>query len=198
MISRVIFGPCERATRQRRKTKFWTEEREEVGGQQGITKGHTTKEDWDTHPLPPLKGITGCHYHLASSIMDPRLRPRIRPKPSALSFNLSAACASLLHHLPAEIPTSSYPASSLRIVQQWASGQGSSGLASPSQVLNALSDLSLVEDLTVLIAVHFRPLILDLTARLIPAAGQTWQDFRIKQSFHALCRLLPAMPELCP
>lgn len=160
-----------------------------------ISKGHHHTLRYQ--PVPQKRAYPALSQApLASPIMDPRLRPRIRPKPSALSFNLSAACTSLLQHLPTDIPTASSPQSSLRIVKQWASGQGSSGLASPSQLLNALSDLSLVEDLTVLIAVHFRPLILDLTARLMPVAGDTWQEPRVRQSFHALCRLLPAMPEL--
>lgn len=189
-----VSGPSSRTSTCDASQKIWTEERrtrrsasEQQGSALTITRPFATSERGSLESCP-----------VASHTMDPRLRPRIRPKPSALSFNLSAACASLLQHLPTSIPTSAYPASSLRIVQQCATGQGPSGSASKAQVLDALSDLMLVEDLTVLVAVYCRPLVLDLTARLLPVSEQTWHESRVKQSFHALCRLLPAMPELCP
>lgn len=129
--------------------------------------------------------------------MDPRLRARIQPKPSALAFDLVAGCTAFLADLPKDVPLTSYPETSFRIVQQWAAGQGTSAMAA-SQLLEALSELSLVPQLTASIAIHFRPLLVDLTARLLPGPGASWYDVRVKATYCALCKLVPVTPEVAP
>lgn len=134
--------------------------------------------------------LVACKASPTFVAMDPRIRPRIQSKPSALAFDLAAGCAALLGDVPNQRPE-------LAIVQQWASGQGPSG-AAPSQLLDTLSELIIIPHYTTLVAIHFRPLIVDLTARLLPSSEATWHDARTRDTFHAMCRLLPVMPEICP
>ncbi|CAO1630303.1 unnamed protein product [Sympodiomycopsis kandeliae] len=129
--------------------------------------------------------------------MDPKLRQQIEPQPSALTLDLASSCSSLLQEplIASDTPSCSLPQASFKIVQQWASGQGPSK-RDPRQLLASLSELLLHEQLTLPIAIHFRPLIVDLTARILPTQGASWSEQRSRATFYALSKLLPAFPEL--
>lgn len=121
-------------------------------------------------------------------------QPQFRPQPSALDLDLGASCAALLAALPS---SSSIPAKASQVLQRWASGQGSSK-DTPEKLLDILATLLGRDDeLTVAVAVHFRPILLDLAARLLPSEQTpSWESADTLSALHVYATLLAPFPEI--
>lgn len=120
---------------------------------------------------------------------------RIEARPSALSLDLGDSCSRLLADPAAALAV---PPTARAVLEQWASGQGSSH-KKPQKLLQCLSNLLIIRKLTIAVAAHFRPLLLDLAARLLPIAeADSWQDERRLAILYAFANLLAPFPEIYP
>lgn len=129
---------------------------------------------------------------MSSSLAQQR---RIEARPSALSLDLGDSCSRLLADPAA---THALPPTARSVLEQWASGQGSSKRR-PQKLLQALSDLLIIRSLTIAVAAHFRPLLVDLAARLVShGENDSWQDQRSLAILYAFANLLAPFPEIYP
>lgn len=107
--------------------------------------------------------------------------------PSALDTDLSKSTESLISSL------GSHPlASSL---EHWLNHHRNA-----AALLNDLSDELLDPACTILIAIHFRPILVDLVARLLaqPTHANGWGEERTLKIFQAFGRLLGPFEEIFP
>lgn len=122
----------------------------------------------------------------------------LRERPDALTFDAAHGCGNFLESVASDGAADLLPLQVRGTLEQWAMGQGSSRHTSSDHLLQTLATLLAIPDLALPVATHFRPLLPDLAARLLPLSSRSagWAEPESHNALYVLATLLFPFPEL--